>query len=437
MTNPSLKKEVSLRQLFALGFGSIIGVGWITVMGAWIAGAGAFGTVLAFALGAIVVILIALCYAEMATRFPATGGEIVYVHEVFGLRSSFLIGWLLAIGYTSVVIFEVISVGWIMGALFPPLTGPTLYSIGDSQVTLGGLLAGVVGMVVIAWFNIRGAKSAAMLQEVMSFVLIVLTIAFCTFAFINGDPTNFEPAFVLSLDGLILPGILSILITVPFWFSGFDVIPQAMGEKAEGAPMTGVPVVLVLSVVAAALFYIAVILAASIAMPRAELLAADLPVAEAMTAAFGSTIGGKIVLFAGLMGLITGWNSFTYGAARVLFALGRAKIIFSVFGKLDEKRRTPAKAIMFISVLGIVGSFFGRSAIMPVVDTGAFAFISVYAAVCIAALWHGFSKKPLPKGAFVAPGGLVLRLLAVFVTLALAGYAFYHPLHMADGSMPL
>ncbi|MEM8661004.1 MAG: APC family permease, partial [Pseudomonadota bacterium] len=312
----TLNRELSHRQLFAFSFGSIVGVGWITVMGAWLADAGAFGAALAFLAGAVLVGLISLCYAEMATRFPATGGEIVYVHEVFGLRASFVVGWLLAMGYVSVVIFEVISVGWVVSALFPDLRGPVLYSVGGSDITLLGLGAGILGMVIIAWFNIRGAKNAAFLQELMSLLLVLVTIVFCLAAFVNGDVANFKPYFVRDTDGLIWTGIVAVLVTAPFFFSGFDVVPQAMGERAEKASLKSVPTVLILSVLAAGVFYMMVILAAGIAMPREALLDSDLPMADAIAAALGSSLGGKIVLFAGLLGLITSWNSFTYGGAR-------------------------------------------------------------------------------------------------------------------------
>ncbi|MEO0398878.1 MAG: APC family permease [Pseudomonadota bacterium] len=438
MSAQSLKKEVTLRQLFFLAFGSIIGVGWITVMGSWLSDAGAFGAALAFLAGSIVMVFVALCYAELATRFPAAGGEIVYAYEVFGLHASFIVGWLLAVAYTSVVIFELISVGWVFSALFPSLTGPTLYTVAGSDVTLGGLSSGIIGMALIAWFNIRSAKSAASLQEALSILLILVTLAFCVLAFMRGDVNNFQPAFVPSTEGLIWPGIIAVFITAPLWFGGFDAIPQALGEKSESVSMKGVPFVMVLSILAAALFYVAVILAASISLPRADLLAADLPVAEAITVAFGSDIGGKLVLFAGLLGLITGWNSFTFCAARVMFALGRAKIIFSVFGDLDEKRRTPVKAILFVSGVSIIAGFFGRSAILPIVDAGAFAFTSVYVGVCGAALWRAVKRpKESDDTLFNTPGGFITRGLAVAMTLAIAIYAFYLPYQSADGHFPV
>lgn len=434
---PTLKQEISLRQLFALGFGSIIGVGWITVLGAWLAGAGAFGAAAAFLVGAVVVLLISFSYAELATRFPSTGGEIVYLHEIFGVTPAFAVGWLLVMGYSSIVVFEAISVGWIVSAIFPQLEGPVLYSIGGGDVTLGSLTAGIVGMIAIAWFNIRGAKTAARLQEIITLLLILLTIVFCTLSLLRGAPDNLSPHFVADGDGLIWTGMAALLVTVPFWFGGFDVIPQAMGEKSQSASLKGVPLALGASIVAAALFYVAIILAASYALPREELLNSDLPVAEAMAAALGSTTGGKIVLFAGLLGLISTWNSLTYGATRVLFALGRARIIAPYFGELDARRRTPVRAILFVSAIGIAGSFFGRSAILPIVDAGAFAYVTTYAAVSLAALVCLGGEQKRTTDAFTMPGGTATRALTAILASALAIFAFYQPYAASENSIPV
>lgn len=436
MTPPAtLKREVSLRQLFSLAFGSIIGVGWITVLGSWLGDAGMAGAALAFVGGGLVIGMIALCYAEMAVAYPVAGGEVAYAHEVFGLRTAFLVGWLLILGYLGVVIFEVISVGWIFEVLFPELKGPVLYTVAGSAISLGGLLAGIAGVVLIAAFNIRGAKQAARLQEVLTYSLLLITLAFSVLAFMRGDLANSQPLFVANPEGLILPGILAVLVTAPFWFSGFDVIPQAMGEMSASASRRKVPLVLALAIAVAVLFYVMIITAASISLPRAELLAADLPTADALAAAFGSNTGGKWVLFAGLLGLISSWNAFAFGASRVLFALGRAGIIARGFGEVHERYHTPAKALYCISLLSLVGACFGRHAIGPVVDTGALGFCLVYVAVCLCALKH--QRQQTDPQAYQMPGKAVSRVIATSLALLVTLYAFYAPLAASPQGLPL
>ena len=430
-----LKKEVTLPQLFALAFGSIIGVGWITVLGFWLSAAGPGGAVLAFAAAGVVILLIGLCYAEMATAIPVAGGEVAYAYQVFGLRASFVVGWLLVLGYAGVVVFEVISVGWVLEALAPALRGPVLYSVAGSDVSLGGLVGGLAGMAAIAWFNIRGAKTAARFQELLIAGLFVMTLIFVGFAFARGDGANLQPLFAVDASGLVLPGILAVFVTAPFWFSGFDVIPQAMGERSGTASLKLVPWVLALSIGAACLFYIAIIMAASMSLERAALLSAELPTADALAAAVGSDAGGKIVLTAGLLGLISSWNAFTYGASRVVFALGRAGIIFRPFGTVHATHKTPAKAILFVSALGFAGAFFGKAALMPVVESGALAFACVFLAVCFCAIRFRNHPTGVPAS-FRTPGGAGVRYLAALLALFIVLYAFYSPYQKTE-SVPV
>ena len=71
-----LGRGIRIRSLFSLAFGTIIGVGWITVMGAWLSGAGVMGAIIAFVIGGLGMLAIGLCYAEMAAAYPVTGGEV-------------------------------------------------------------------------------------------------------------------------------------------------------------------------------------------------------------------------------------------------------------------------------------------------------------------------------------------------------------------------
>lgn len=432
----SLDKEITLRQLFSLAFGSIIGVGWITVLGLWLVDAGPYGAALAFAGGGIIILLIGLCYAELATVYPVAGGAVAFAHEVLGVRASFFVGWLLTLGYAGVVIFEVISVGWILEALVPSFKGPALYTLAGSEVSAIGLGAGVLGMFGLAWFNIRGAREAAVLQEVLTYGLLAIVLVFAGFAFLNGDASNLEPGFVKTADGLVLPGVLAVMVTAPYWYSGFDVIPQALGEKSEQASIKLVPVTLLLAIGVAAAFYVVVILAAAISLPRAEIIGADLPTADAIAAAMGSEFGSQLVLIAGLLGLITAWNAFTFGAARVLFAMGRAKLLPAAFGRLHPKHHTPAFALIFISALGVGGAFLGKGAIGPIVDTGALGFSLVYLTICLCSAIYA-RRVDAAQRVFIMPGGTPMRWLAIASAAGVTLYAFYAPYQAFGGAAPV
>ena len=120
----TLKKEIKLRSLFMLAFGTIIGIAWLIVLGSWLSQAGSLGAIIGFVIGGGMMLLIGVCYAEVATMYPVSGGEAAYVYEMYGTGMAFAAGWALAFNYVVVTSFEAISVGWAASALFPGIEGP-------------------------------------------------------------------------------------------------------------------------------------------------------------------------------------------------------------------------------------------------------------------------------------------------------------------------
>lgn len=109
-SNNGLHKTIQLRNLFTLGFGTIVGVAWLIVLGVILADAGPIGAMIGFTIGAMIMIPIGLCYAELASMLPAAGGELVYANEVFGVKYAFIAGILLCFIYIINCIFFGVSV---------------------------------------------------------------------------------------------------------------------------------------------------------------------------------------------------------------------------------------------------------------------------------------------------------------------------------------
>lgn len=325
-----------------------------------------------FALGWIFMCLIVLCYAEIATMFPVAGGEVPYVYRIMGTAPAFLAGWFLALVYISVTAFEAISIAWVLSAMFPGLEGPVVYSALGEDVHLYSLLIGLVGMAIITWINYTGVREAATFQSIMVYSLLAVVAVFVTAGILAGDPANLAPAFGSpETQGVSWLGLLAVFAVTPFWFSGFDIIPQALGERSEHFDLGRLPWILVGSITVALVLYCLVILAATLSLPRAELLDSDLPPAAAIGAALDSEWWTRVVLFGGLLGLISTWNAIFYGATRLIYALGRAHLIPAAFGTVHARHRTPHVAICFVGALGALGSFMGKEAIIPIVNIGA------------------------------------------------------------------
>ena len=73
-------KTLSNLDYFNVGFGAIVGIGWILMVGDWVVlGGGPLAAMIAFFLGGIALLPIAACFGELATALPISGGIVEYV----------------------------------------------------------------------------------------------------------------------------------------------------------------------------------------------------------------------------------------------------------------------------------------------------------------------------------------------------------------------
>lgn len=324
-TTVGLRHALNANDLFTLAFGSIIGVGWVAVVGAWIAQAGPLGAVIAFLGGMAVMLLVGLCYSELIVLFPVSGGEVTYAYEIGGIRFAFLVGWFLTANYVALCSFEMIAIPWIWRALAPQLSGPVVYRVLGHDVHAVSLMIGLTVMCLITFANYWGVKETGRLQSAATWIKVAVSIIFISAAFMSGNTANLFPLIATeSVDGSLgwtMP-ILAIFAVAPFWYSGFDVVPQALGERTVQTSPRRVAKLLLVAIAAAGAFYTLIILATAMMLPREVLRDLELPAVQAFELALGDPLMGKLVLLAALLGLITVWNSSFFAATRILYSLG-------------------------------------------------------------------------------------------------------------------
>ena len=325
--------------------------------------------------------------------------------------------------------------GWIAGILVPGIEGPTLYIVLNQKVTLGGLLLGMVGMAAFTILNYRGLKFAARAQDVLTYGLLAFSVMFILSGIAGGDLSNLEPLFS-GEKGSPLLGFLAVMVTVPWWLSGFNVIPQVMEEALPGVSTRTVGKIMIVSILLACFFYSLVLLSSSLTMPWATLLDLDLPVAGAFEAAFQSTLLARVVLLAGLLGLLTTWNAVFIAASRLLFAMGRGQIILPVFGKAHPRYLTPAAAVLFVGPIGFLGSFLGRNILVPMVNAGGACIALAFFSTCLAVLRLRQGHPDIDRP-FRVPGGTTSIIAASVVSFAMTGISLYLPWAEQDGKIPV
>ena len=405
-------RVLSRKDVLALSIGAMIGWGWVVMAGDWIRIAGTFGAMLAFGLGGLMVIFVGLTYAELTSAMPKCGGEQVFSYRALGRNASFICTWAIILGYVSVVAFEAVALPTVVEYLFPNYIKGYMYTIAGYDVHLTWVLVGVISSIIITFINYLGVKPAAFLQVVLTMLVAAVGVLFLGGATINGSLTNIDVGFV---DGS--KGLFSVAIMTPFMFVGFDVIPQAAEEI--NLPFKKIGRLLLLSVVLAVFWYMLIIYGVSLAMTQAQIDASNLVTADAMrTVFFNSSIAAKIMVIAGIGGILTSWNSFYVGGSRAIYAMAESKMLPSFLAKLHPKYKTPTNAILLIGVLSTLAPLLGRQMLNWLVNAGGLTIVVAYMTVSISFLVLRYKEPDMPRPYKIKCGKLV-GIIATLLSFAM------------------
>ncbi|GAB3547869.1 APC family permease [Arthrobacter tumbae] len=411
----SLLKVLGNWDALALGFGAMIGFGWVVLTGGWIGSAGTLGAVLAMVAGGVIMGVVGLTYAELTAAMPKAGGEHNFLLRGMGPRWSFIGSWAITGGYVTIVAFEAVALPRTALYLFPGLNQVPLWEIAGSQVHLTWALVGALAAVVITFINIRGVKLAGVAQTFVVLFLLIIGAVLVLGTFTGGSTENMQPLFTGGSAGFF-----AVLVVVPFLFVGFDVIPQSAEEVKIPARQIGRLVVI--AVILATIWYVMTILTTSSAMPAEEIAQADIATADAMGALFGSDLMAKVLIAGGIAGILTSWNSLLLGASRLMYSMARSGMLPGWFGKLHPTYRTPANALMFIGALSFLAPFFGEAMLVWLVDSGAPSIVIAYILVAVVFVIlrrkEPSMERPLRIGG-AGNGGQAIGIAAVVLCLAL------------------
>src|SRR5215216_2303829 len=152
-----LQREVSTVGLLFFSLGSIIGSGWLfgSLLAAQTAGPAA---IIAWVVGGLVMLILALAHAELGGMYPVAGGSARYPHFAFGSLAGFSIGWIVWIGSVTVAPIEVLAVTTYLTHYFPFLTDTTA---GVTVLTGTGIVISIALMAVFTVINLIGIRLLA------------------------------------------------------------------------------------------------------------------------------------------------------------------------------------------------------------------------------------------------------------------------------------
>ncbi|HOP18760.1 MAG TPA: APC family permease [Amphiplicatus sp.] len=413
-----LKKSLRPVHLAAIGMGTTIGMGWVVVAGGWINDAGPGGAALAFVLGALIMGLVAQCYADLTIRLPEATNETAYVEAAFGRLYGRIIGWMVLLGFVGICCFEGLALAWVISVLAPSLKGPTLYTVLETPITLLDILVVAGGGAFFTFLNVIGARESASVQVAVTAGKIALGLVFIIIGIAGGAPENLAPVF--SPADAPLKGMTLVLVTVPAWFCGFNALPQSLSEARERPSAKLIARLFASVIVLTALFYIGVIAATAIAAPRADLAGSELPVMTAIETVAGPW-GGRIVLVTGVVALLSAWNAALFASSRMIYNLSASGALPSFLARVHPKFGTPVNAVIFVGAVALAGGMMGRAFIAPVLQLGALGFAIGFLATCASYLRLFGVSAPLPRvfaAGFAAISVWAVIMLSVYTMFA-------------------
>lgn len=389
-------KVLNAWDILVIAFGAMIGWGWVVSTGGWIEKGGVIGAALGFVIGGIMIFFVGLTYAELTAAMPQCGGEHVFSYRAMGATGSFICTWMIVLGYVSVACFEACAFPTIITYLWPGFLKGYMYTVAGFDIYATWLITAIVIAFLIMLINIIGAKTAAILQTVLTCIIGGAGILLIVASVINGTVDNLDgQMFAGTTAGVNIKAIIGVAAMSPFYFIGFDVIPQAAEEI--NVPPKKIGNILILSVVLAVIFYAFVIIAVGFVMNPGDIIASQeatgLVTADAMAAAFNTKIMAKVIIVGGMCGIVTSWNSFLLGGSRAMYSMAESYMIPKFFAKLHPKHKTPVNALILIGILTMLAPFAGRKMLVWISDAGNFGCCFAY---CMVALSFMILRKKEP-----------------------------------------
>ncbi len=342
-----LKRQFGLWTAVALIVGQVIAVGiFLTPAGMAKSVGSPFWLLAIWVLIGLMTLSGALCYGELAARFPEAGGSYVYLREIYGKPAAFLYGWMVLL---------VLDPG--LTAIF----GVGLASYAGYLIELspvGKQILAISVIVVVGLINVLGARVGANFLKVLTVLKIGTLLFIICYGFFGGfgNWNNFQPFFAVPADtfGAFAGGIVGAF----FAFAGWWEVTRIAGEIEN--PEQNLPRALIIGVVAITLIYILTSAVFFYLVPISAVTSDETFAAQAGEALFGK-VGGVIFAAIVIVSVLGTLVAYLMVSPRVYYAMAKDDLFFKSFGEPHPRFNTPHRAtitqIFLASVLILAGNF--------------------------------------------------------------------------------
>lgn len=394
-----LVRRLGLFDLILLGVGASIGAGIFVVTGTVARDAGP-GVTISFILAGASCILNALCYAELASRFPAVvGGAYLYTYTAFNELTAFLVFGQLMLDYhigAASIARSLASYVVTVLELFPFFKENTPNWIGHGgEEFLGGALSiNILAPILLLLLTVilcRGIGESSALNSFMTATKIIIVLFVVTVGSFKIDVSNWSP---FAPNGF--KAILTGATVVFFAYVGFDAVANSAEESRK--PQRDLPIGILGSLLICVGLYIAVCLVITGMVPY-KFLGEDAPLAEAFTSR-GLKYVSILISIGAVAGLTTTLLVGLYVQSRLYLGLGRDGLLPSMFAKVHPTRHTPIHSQVWVGIIAsILAGLFNVHVLSHILSVGSLTGYSVVSACVVTLRWNDkaatlSSKRP-------------------------------------------
>ncbi|MBE7438312.1 MAG: amino acid permease [Spirochaetales bacterium] len=390
-----LKRDLDLTHATAVGLGAIIGAGIFVVTGI-AAGAAGPAFLLALLIAGLAAVCNALSSAELAARYPLSGGTYEYGYQLLGPSLGFSAGWMFLASKLAAGGTVALGLGGYLSELIPGLPPRAV------AITVALLLT---------WANYSGIKKVGRINAFIVAVTILVLLYFILAGIGSFDADNLQPFAPFGLRGVMEAAALFF-----FAYTGYARIATLGEEVSE--PRTTIPRAIILSIGISLFLYIAVCIVATGAVGSVALAGAPSPLARAARGWSWPWVVAVVGLGAttAMVGVLL---SQILGISRMMYAMARRGDLPAALGHLNVERGVPDRGIFLTGAVIVALAWFGT--IEWVVSAASFTILLYYTLTNLAALRMVVTDKLFPD--WIAWLGLILCLLLSF-SLKLQTVAF-------------
>ncbi|MFH1247563.1 MAG: amino acid permease [Candidatus Omnitrophota bacterium] len=336
-TSQGLKRLLGRWDSIAITIGIVIGVGIFRVpaeVAKYLTSPGLI--ILAWFVAGIICLLGALCYSELSSSFPQTGGNYIYLRESYGRGVGFLFGW------TELL---VVRTGSIAAVAF--ISGQYLQSFLALDKLPVKLIATSV-VFILSFINILGLRPGKIFQNLSTLAktLALIAIIILGLSSREGSLSNFLP-ILGTVDKKILTSFGLALIPILWTYGGWHestFVTEETKDYRHSLPFSLITAIFIITFI-----YIAINLVYIYLIPVREIASSELIASNVMQILYGAK-GRKILEILVIISSLGCINGMIITGSRVTYAMAKDNPIFRYLGEIDRKHSVPSRSILINAI---------------------------------------------------------------------------------------